>query len=215
MCQPFPMPNRGRPPLLSDEVILEAAFAAFAANGYAAMSVRALNADLGLSHETITKRFGPKIDLYRAAVSYGVGLLVADFDRVLNETNPVDDLARLRGTVRAFMIAASNHPTMGELLHHEGIDGSERTLLIEQSGLDERIAEAVSLINRLNAAGSIRETKIREFWFLCQAAVAPLRSPAMAKMFDPFDGPVNPDELISRMTDAILRSMGVDDTAVR
>lgn len=207
------MPNRGRPPLLSDEVILEAAFAAFAANGYAAMSVRALNADLGLSHETITKRFGPKIDLYRAAVSYGVGLLVADFDRVLKETEPVDDLARLRGTIRAFMVAASNHPTMGDLLHHEGIGGSERTLLIEQSGLGDRLAEAVSLIQRLHAAGVIRETKIREFWFLCQAAVAPLRSPAMAKMFDPFDGPVDPDELLSRMTDAIMRSMGIDDAA--
>jgi len=38
------------------------------------MSVRALNAELGLSHETISKRFGPKLNLFRAAVDYGVGL---------------------------------------------------------------------------------------------------------------------------------------------
>ncbi len=204
------MPTRGRPPLVSDEAILTAAFAAFAALGYDAMSVRALNAELGLSHETISKRFGPKIDLYRAAVRHGVGLMVADFEAEVGNPPPEDDLARLRAIVRAFMVITSRHPTLGELLHHEGIAESERAVLVGESGLGILLADTVALRDRLHAAGVIRETRIRELWFLCQGAAAPLRSREFSKMFDPFDGPLDPVEFIDNMTDAVMRTMVID-----
>ena len=203
------MANRGRPPLLSDEAILEAALRAFANEGYTAMSVRALNAELGLSHETISKRFGAKSELFRAAVGFGLEIFIADFNAEFDADNPTGDLEQLRATVRAFMIAASRNPTLGELMHHEGIDDAERNSLIGDLGIGERITEIASLLVRLHAAGVIRDTKLRELWFLAQGAVGPLHYRALAKMFDPFDGPVDDEELISRMTDAIMRSMGV------
>ena len=209
VCQPSPMATRGRPPLLSDEAILHAALAAFATAGFDAMSVRALNADLGLSHETISKRFGPKRDLFRAAVDYGVGLLILDLDDELEKVPRGDDLARLQSFVRAFMVAISRHPTLGELLQHDEIDEAERARLIGESGLTDRIAEVVGLLNRLHAAGVIYETRLRELWFLAQGAAAPLHFPGFAKIFDPIDGPVDANELIDRMTTAIMRSVVV------
>ena len=208
MCQPFRMP---RPPLLSDEAILERAFAAFASAGYDAMSVRALNAELGLSHETISKRFGPKADLFRAAVVYGVAIFIADFDAAVQERPSVDDLERLNAMVRAFMVAISRNPTLGELLHHEGIGEPDRAELMSESGLFERLAELVELLDRLHADGVIRATQLRELWFLMQGAVGPLRFQGLSKMFDQVDGPVDADELIERMSAAIMRGMRVDD----
>lgn len=209
------VPNRGRPPLVSDEVVLDAALAAFAASGYAAMSVRALNADLGLSHETISQRFGPKVDLFRAAVGRGVARLVADFDAELGDPVPTDDLERLRATVRAFMVVSARHPALGDLLHHEGIGPTERAVLVGESGFAERLASVVALLARLHAAGVIHETRIRDLWFLMQGAAAPMHFRALAAMFDPFDGPLVDDEFVERMTAAVMRSMGVDDARSR
>jgi len=43
-----------------------------------------------------------------------------------------------------------------------------------------------------------------------QGAAASLHFEGFSKMFDPIDGPVEADELIDRMTAAIMRSMGAD-----
>ena len=201
------MTNRGRPPLLSEETILERALEAFAASGFAAMSVRALNAELGLSHETISKRFGPKTELFRAAVSHGVQHLISDFNGEIARVSPTNDLELLHATLRAFMVASSRHPTLGELLHHESIDEEQRAVLVSDIGLGGLIIDAVTLLARLHEASVIRETKIRDLWFLAQGAVEPLRFRQLSQMFDPFDGPVDRDELIDRMTHTIVRGL--------
>lgn len=196
---------------MSDEAILEAALAAFAASGYDAMSVRALNAELGLSHETISKRFGPKLDLFRAVVRFGVGRFVDDLDRAIGSREPDDDLERLRGIVGAFMVTTTLHPTLGELLHHEGIDAAARAVLIADTGLGDRLSTVAGLLGRLHAAGRIRKTQLRELWFLAQGAAAPLRFVGLSRMFDPYDGPVEGDELVVRMTDAVMHAMVIGD----
>ncbi|MBU6330238.1 MAG: TetR/AcrR family transcriptional regulator [Acidobacteria bacterium] len=205
------MPGPGRPPIVSDDVILQQALAAFAASGFDAMSVRALNAQLGLSHETISKRFGPKRDLFRAAVRYGVGRFITDLDAEIELAPPGDDLARLRSTIRGFMVTTSHHSALGELLNNEGIDDDERAVLIGETGLGERLSEVVGLLHRLHAAGVIRQTRLRELWFLLQGAVGALHHQSLSRMFDPFDGPVDPVELIARQTDAVMRTMVIGD----
>lgn len=204
------MPRRGRPPLRSDDTILEAALRAFATLGYDATSVRALNAELGLSHETITQRFGSKAELYRAAVAHGLHQFVTEFDHEIASCAPSDDLALLRATVRAFMIAASHHPTMGELLHHPGIGEAERQVLMTEIGLGARMLEVATLLQRMSVAASIRGTDLRELWFLAQGGAAPLHFRALADMFDPIDGPLDPDRHIERTVDTIMRSMRPD-----
>ena len=204
------MPGRGRPPLRSDDTILEAALRAFAAGGYEATSVRALNAELGLSHETITQRFGTKAELYRAAVSHGLHQFVTELDHQIESSAPTSDLELLRATVRAFMVAMSQHPTLGELLHHAGFGETEREVIMSEIGLSDRMVGVASLLQRLRAAGSIREINLRDLWFLAQGAAAPLHFPALAAMFDPVDGPLDPDHHIDRMVDLIVCAMRVD-----
>lgn len=206
-CQHFSMGTRGRPPLLTDETILERALADFAQFGYLAMSVRALNAELGLSHETVSKRFGQKDELFRAAVQHGVRLFINDFDRALDEAEPANDTQLLRATVRAFMIASSRHPSLGGLLHHETVGDAQRAVIIADTGLALRIAEAVALLARLRLAGVIHDMHLREVWFLAEGAVAPLHFGDFAKMFDPFDGALDRTAHVERMADAIMRSL--------
>jgi transposase len=52
--------TRGRPRLRDDDEILRAALHAFAEHGYDGMSLRTLNAEMGLSRGTINQRFGSK-----------------------------------------------------------------------------------------------------------------------------------------------------------
>ena len=74
--------RRGRPRLVDDDALLGAALHAFAANGFDAMSVRSLNAELGLSHAAVSQRFGTKEELFAAAVGHGLDLLLSDIDAV-------------------------------------------------------------------------------------------------------------------------------------
>lgn len=201
------MTNRGRPPLVSDEEILDAALAMFAAVGFPAMSVRALNAALGLSHETVSKRFGPKDELFRAAVQLGASRFIEDFDHEFAMAGATTDLEMLRATLRAFMVAVARHHALGELLHHASIDATHRSTIIGKTGLADRIATTAALLDRLRRSNTIRTTGIRELWFLAQGAAAPLHFRSLASMFDPFDGPLDDAHHIDRMVDVIVRGL--------
>ncbi|MEI6726183.1 MAG: helix-turn-helix domain-containing protein, partial [Actinomycetes bacterium] len=116
---------KGRPRVLTNEVILRAALRAFAEAGFEAMSVRGLNASLGLSHEAVSQRFGSKRSLYFAALDFGF----ADFFAAVAKERatrpaPVDDLGELREAIRTFMAAASVTPELGRLVNHEGLAAS-------------------------------------------------------------------------------------------
>lgn len=201
------MTNRGRPPLLSDEAILKKALEAFASGGFEAMSVRALNANLGLSHETVSQRFGTKSELFLAAVNYGFQLFINDFNDELTRNNPTSDLEQLRALLRAFMFSTSRHPTLGELLHHEAIDEEQRNVIIGKTGLAGQLMNAAQLLLRLKSDGVIREIQLRELWFMAQSAAAPIHFSNVSQMFDFFDGPLEPDEHINRVTDIIMRGL--------
>jgi AcrR family transcriptional regulator len=205
------MTQRGRPPLQSNETILEAALASFAAIGYDATSVRALNAELGLSHETITQRFGTKAELFRAAVGHGLQQFITEFDAEIAARASGTDTERLRAVLRAFMVAASHHPNLGELLHQGGIHEPDRAELMSGIGFDARILEVASLLQRLHDASIIREMSVREVWFLVQAGAAPLHFHDLAAMFDPIDGPLDRERHIDRMVDVIMRGMGAGE----
>ena len=201
------MTNRGRPPLLSDEAILKKALEAFASGGFEAMSVRALNANLGLSHETVSQRFGTKSELFLAAVNYGFQLFINDFNDELTRNDPTSDLEQLRALLRAFMSSTSRHPTLGELLHHVAIDEEQRNVIIGKTGLADQLMNAAELLRRLKSDGVIRDIQLRELWFMAQSAAAPIHFSNVSQMFDLFDGPLDPDEHINRITDTIMRGL--------
>ena len=198
----------GRPRRREDAEILEAALHAFAMVGYDAMSVRALNAELGLSHETIGRRFGTKRQLYDAAFAHGLAdLYVAMAAAGEGRAAPQDDVEELRETVRTFIVAAAARPDLGRLVNQEGLVASDRLDHLIRVGFADGTAVLVELLDRLTAAGTIHRTSARELFFLAQAGAAPFTMQPLSAAFDAVDGPLDAALHVERVTDLIVRGL--------
>ena len=215
---PAPMvETRGRPRIKQDDEILTAALEAFAAQGYDAMSLRALNAELGLSHGTISQRFGTKERLYFAAVDRGFAKFVEDIDQrrshLLAATDPADDLADLRATIRAFLGAAEQRPELGRLMNQEGLESTVRLRHIVDSVITPLFGIVGELLGRLHAEGRIRPVAVRGLFFLVtHGAEAPFTLTALSEAFDRIDGPLDPECHADEMTDLIMRGITLVDS---
>ncbi len=230
--------TRGRPRIRQDAEILDAALKAFAAQGYDAMSLRALNAELGLSHGTISQRFGSKERLYFAAVDLGFATFVADIDQRRRHLladqqgaddhasdapsghtgedtgedtgNHGDDLGELRATIRAFLGAALLRPELGRLMNQEGLQPTRRLDHIVGSVILPMLETVGILLDRLHANGRIRPITARALFFLVtHGAEAPYTLAALSAAFDPVDGPLDPERHGDDMTDLIMRGITV------
>ena len=204
--------TRGRPRICQDDEILEAALQAFAAQGYDAMSLRSLNAKLGLSHGTISQRFGTKERLYFAAVDLGFASFLADIEErrraALAAAESVDDVADLHATIRAFLGAALLRPELGRLMNQEGLYRTDRLDHIIDQVVVPFIAGTDGLLERLQAAGRIRPVTARALFFLvAHGAEAPYTLTALSGAFDTVDGPLDPDRHADDVTDLIMRGL--------
>ena len=200
--------TRGRPPIKTDDEILRAALRSFASRGFEAMSVRALNAELGLSHETISQRFGSKQSLYFAAAELGV----AGFNATFTEARAawpegLDDLEQLRATIHSFITAASQHPEIGKLLNQEGPGDGARLDQLMATSLWPGADSLISLVARLREQAEIRPVTLRELFFLSQAGAAPFNLPRLATAFDAIDGPLNRQTYITSVTETIIEGI--------
>ncbi len=96
---------RGRPRAEENpapmEIVLAAAVNEFAVHGYNGVSVRTLSRTLGVSHNLLHQRFGSKEALWRAAVDWAFGPLVAVMDEADDERRDPRD--RLRTSIRSFV----------------------------------------------------------------------------------------------------------------
>jgi AcrR family transcriptional regulator len=207
-----PIETRGRPRIREDAEILEAALRAFAAQGYDAMSLRSLNAELGLSHGTINQRFGTKERLYYSAIDRGFATFFADIDRrrddVFGTRTPVDDLEDLRVTIRSFLGAAQRRPELGRLMNQEGLYVTNRLDYIVENVLVPLFGTIGALLDRLRSSGRIRPITTRALFFLVgHGAEAPFTLTALSGAFDRFDGPLDPDRHAEDMTDLIMRGI--------
>jgi AcrR family transcriptional regulator len=200
--------SQGRPRIRDDHEILEAALRAFAASGYDAMSVRELNARLGLSHQTVSQRFGSKLELWSAAVDHGFADFFAAIARERATRPPVlDDIEELRETVRTFILAAATCPEIGRLINQEGLQATDRLAYIMRTGFGPGTRPLVTIVRRLSDAGVIRPTSARELFFLAQAGAAPFTHAALSSGFDEIDGPLDPEVHVERVADLIVRGL--------
>jgi len=211
--------TRGRPRIRQDDEILDAALRAFAAQGYDAMSLRSLNAALGLSHGTISQRFGTKERLYYAAIDRGFTTFFEDIDQRRTEAirtdgdgadADVDDLVDLRATLRAFLGAALLRPELGRLMNQEGVTPSPRLDYIIETVLVPLFVTVGASLERLRAAGRIHPVSARALFFLlAHGAEAPYTLTALSGAFDDLDGPLDPERHADDMTDLIMRGLVV------
>src|SRR5271154_4585267 len=142
--------TRGRPRIRDDDEILRAALHAFAEHGYDGMSLRTLNADMGLSRGTINQRFGSKEQLWYAAVDHEFRCLIDDLNAELQQRPvPDDDLSRLREGIRAFLIASVRRPELVRLMNQEGLHSTSRLDHIMTSFTLPTLRPVWQAVNRL------------------------------------------------------------------
>jgi len=210
-----PPETRGRPRIRQDDEILDAALRAFASQGYDAMSLRSLNAELGLSHGTISQRFGTKERLYYAAIDRGFTTFFDDIDRRRTQAlataaarGEVDDLDDLRATIRSFLGAALLRPELGRLMNQEGLNHSPRLEYIEANVLVPLFGDVGAVLDRLRTSGRVRPVTTRALFFLvAHGAEAPYTLSALSEVFDVVDGPLDPDRHADDVTDLIIRGI--------
>jgi AcrR family transcriptional regulator len=199
----------GRPPLHGDEEILAAALHAFAEHGFGAMSLRALNADLGLSHGAIGKRFESKERLFFAAVDHGFARF---FDQLAQRRAMLprakSELDELRLTIHAFILAAADHPTLGRLMLQEGVRSTDRLDYILSAVIEPAWRPVSDVLQHLISAGQVRPVTSRALFFLvAQGAAIPFAAIGLSSAFDESDGPIDPEAHAEVLTDVIVRGL--------
>lgn len=160
----------GRPPSDAStpelEQIFQRGLEAFAELGYEAVSVRQLNARLGMGHTFIHDRYGTKEDFWKAVVRWAIEQVSTEVAATAVDAEGKDDLVRLTDGVRAFHQAIARRPYLIRLIDYEaGRDSPRLAYLYEQMG-------------QLNDAGRpqfeklVQEGRIRDIpWYLFHFAV--------------------------------------------
>lgn len=165
---------------LEPPTVLERALAAFALQGYDAVSLRALSADLGMGHTFVSDRYGSKEELWKSVVDYAmerwlavVNVELADGDR--------DDFERLVGSVRALHRAAVGSPHFARLIDQEARTESARLGYLHE--VLQPVNETLrSLFDRLVAEGSLRPMPWYLFYFLTTSPTSLYSHPPLARL---------------------------------
>jgi AcrR family transcriptional regulator len=201
--------TRGRPRLRSDAEIMAAALAAFAEHGYETMSLRTLNAELGLSSGTINQRFGSKEQLWYAAVDNGFRALLDDINAELQRSPPAaDDAAQLRASIRAFLMASVRHPELVRLMNQEGLHATARLDHIFETFMMPVMAASMTALRSLSAAEHAAPVSARMLLFLvAHGAAAPFTLQPLSRRFDCVDGALDPVPYVEAVTDVIVRGV--------
>lgn len=192
---PGPPRRRGRPragdaPVTEDQ-ILTAALRAFAARGYHGMSVRDLNAELGVSHNLIHRRFGSKDNLWRATVDRHFDELVAELDPVLDAIEPGAPLAAFRPLVVALVEASARRPDLMRVMFVEAAVESDRLEHVWERHVRPLLRRINAVVRTLE--GAERYTSLppaTTFFLLAHGATGPASHPPVARrlqMPDPTD----------------------------
>src|SRR6201997_5579411 len=203
--------TRRRPRIRNDDERLRAALHSFAQHGYDGMSLRTLNAEMGLSRGTINQRFGSKEQLWYAAVDQEFGRLTDDLSAELQQRAvPDDDLSRVREGIRAFLIASARRPELVRLMNQEGLHSTSRLDYIMTSFTLPTLSPAWKAVNRLADAGVGRRVPARTLLFLiAHGAAAPFTLGPLSDRFNPVDGPLDPVDHVELVTDIIVSGLRI------
>ncbi|MCX4680286.1 TetR/AcrR family transcriptional regulator [Streptomyces sp. NBC_01433] len=151
--RPRGRPRKDEAPAPEGEV-LRAALRAFATYGFDGVSIRTLNRELGVSHNLLHQRFGSKEAVWRAAVDWGFGHLVAQL--LSSDDESADSLARLHSFVRTFVRFTAQHPELQRLMNIEGGQSSDRLDYITDTYVTPIIDRFLPLRDDLVERGEIR-----------------------------------------------------------
>jgi AcrR family transcriptional regulator len=184
------------------EEILGRALEAFAERGYEAVSVRQLNARLGMGHTFVHDRFGSKEALWTAVIDYGVGQVMREVGAALVREGG-DDISRLISVVHAFHAAAAKQPHLTRIIDYEAARQSPR--LDHLFRLLEPMNNAVRpIFDRLVREGRIRDIPWYLFVFVVSKPVAMYSQLPFARLFGRPDDADDHALLSSALLNAVM-----------
>ncbi|MDN5685650.1 MAG: TetR/AcrR family transcriptional regulator [Brachybacterium sp.] len=197
------MEDRRRPgrPAADDETIdadhvLSSALAVFAVQGYDAVSLRRLSAELGMGHTFLSDRFGYKEKLWQAAVEHAVSKSGPPVVEALRADAP-DDLTRLVGAVRAMHRTAFDEAGLAALIDQESRQDTERLAYIYDL-IRPVNDELRAIFERVVATGECRPMPWYMFYFLVTAPTSLYVQPPLAALLGR-PGDAEDHELLSEL----------------
>ncbi|HMJ77766.1 MAG TPA: TetR/AcrR family transcriptional regulator [Iamia sp.] len=198
--------GRGRPSgheaVLSTEDLLDAALDAFAERGYDGTSVREVARRLGVSHNLIPQRVGPKEQLWFAAVDHGFEALSADLAATAEAGADLDDVEQLRALVTAFVAANARRPALLRIINQEAVADGPRLDHLFVRYIDPVRQYGADVLARLEAEGRVRSGSVGLVYFLMtHGAGGPVALPGLAARFGEAVDPAD-EEAVQRHAEA-------------
>ncbi|MCX5409760.1 TetR/AcrR family transcriptional regulator [Streptomyces sp. NBC_00335] len=165
--------------LVPEAEILRAALTAFSRHGFEGVSLRSLNADLNVSHNMLTKRYGSKEALWKAAVDDACARLTRALDRVEDPASSAFD--RLHGMIVTFVEAAAHQPDLLRLVNSETTHDSERVTHLWTRHIEPTINRFAPLYAQLVEDGTLKGVPLPTVYFMITAGgTAPWANPALS-----------------------------------
>ncbi len=210
--------GRGRPAAddpapPTNEALLDAALAMFAAQGFEGTSVRELARSLEVSHNFIPQRFGSKEALWYAAVDHGFAVLAEAMAETAVDAPDVD-IDRLRAMVVRFVAANASRPALLRVINQEASTPGPRLDHLYDHYIEPVRRFGEEVLAGLRAAGKVRTDSVPLFYFLMtHGAGGPLVHHALAARFgdtvDP-DDPVAVDRYAHAVVDVLFDGLLVE-----
>lgn len=193
MDNTFDAPRRspGRPtadtPAVTREQIIEAALDAFAADGFDAMSLRALARELGVSHTLIHHYFGSKLELWEAGIELTFGAVRdSAFELVASINGDSGPVEAAREFIRKSVIITSRYPNFLKIVLDEGGRGGDRLDFLYSNyfgPINDRWADRIEALE--TSPPSLNPVDGRALFFLCVfGGGAPFYARELARRFE-------------------------------
>lgn len=179
---------------------------AFSEHGYEATSVRLLNRDLGLSHGTISQRFGPKEKLFFAAINWSFAQLT---DELMTDPpdETIDDLELLHQLIKRLLLVANQHTHLVRFIQKEATSKNQPFHRGTRYLDTPYLSKIYDCIQRLAAAGRIKPVNPRWINMLIVfGGTAPAAMPSLNAGPEHLD-PIDSELLAATMTDIIVSGL--------
>lgn len=196
----------GRP--AADEVtwdehkVLSHAVAAFAEQGYDAVSLRRMSGELGMGHTFLSDRYGTKENLWRAAVDDAVARAVPPVADALRAGGE-DEITRLVAAIVELHRAASGATGLASLIDQEARLSSPRLTYLYEA-IRPLNDELHAVFEQAVAAGRLRPMPWYLFYFLVTSPTSLYFQPPLARLLGRPDDAVDHELLSDLVLNGLL-----------
>lgn len=195
---------------MTEDEILRAALSSFAVHGYEGTSVRDINAQLGVSHNLIHRRFGSKANLWRATADRWFSEFVQQLEPVLDGIMPGEPLEAFRAFIVGFIEVSAERPQLLRMMAVEAAIDSERIEYVWESHLrpfGQHITRVVHSLENAERYTALPQATV--FFLLAHGAIAAPAHLPIARLVDPED-PLDPAVLRRHANAVADLLLGVD-----